>query len=1596
MKSPSTRPITRMFPIGTAGHNSRLLAMMLAGSSLLGATARATIWDGSTSTDWNDPTNWVGNAGTAGSNAEININSPRAVISANIVGTPVDILVGNGAGATGRLDHTAGTAATGAGNWMLVGRQDGGTGIYNLANTAASGGTLTGFGLGSGTMTVGGRLYVGGAQYGGSTGNGTVNVNTSGTLAIGNDLAIGSAGGTGIVNLDAGTVTTGGWNFFGKVEGDVGGGDGTFNMSGGTFTNTGRQYVGQGNTTGRYNQSGGTFNNNGPFAVGAGNLASANLSNFRLTGGALNTGNFVIGGEAVNPNNQPLLPAAGKGVGVISGTSTLTVNGELWVGNEPASSGDFDIIGGTISVNNWVVIGRNGGTGIVDMSGGSLTKTGGGNFSIGNGTGGTFNMTGGTVSANNEFWVGQAAGGVGRLTVSAGTVSGNSWMAVGREGSNGILTINGTGLVQKETAGSFEIGNNGTSVGVVNLDGGTLRVDEILTGGGSSTFNFNGGRLQAVAGVENFMQGLTNAFIKAGGAVIDSAGFNVTINQLLQDDPASTGGTITKTGAGTLILGGANTYAGAEVVTAGSLVVSTNSANTTTNVTVANGAGYGVLQSTADTVLTRNNITFGTTGAGSLNFNLGNLAGNPTVAPLNVTGTLRLNGPVTINIVDQLPEPGPIRLISYAGAKTGAGSFVLGTLPNGVVATLSDNGTGLVTLNVTSVALPYWNGSQDNVWNTTTPNFINEVGGMSVAYKDGNPVLFDDRAAGPGGPNIALNTTVTPASVTFNNATLLYSLSGTGKISGGTGLLKQGTAPLSIANLNDYTGVTTLTAGTTLINSLGNGGVASSIGAASAAASNIIFNGGALEYTGPPATTNRGFSLAGADSTLSIQNDLTGSGPIVTNPASNLIKAGTGNLILTNSNYTIGSANPGLRISGGTLTLSGAGTQTVNVGSDLWVGNVPDVPAALVLQGTTLNVAGFLALGRGNGAAGTVSTLSVTNSNLTTGNFSSGFADNRANDNDQNITLVNSTWTNNGQSLFAESANATTTFTVSGTSRFQANAQLLLGLGQDSVVNLVIENSGSVTKTGGWLAIGNSSNGSATVTVKDSGSLSANGDFNIGDVGTSTGVLNIQNNASVTATDIAFIGKNTGTTGSIIQTGGTFNGGSWISVGRFAGSTGVLNLSGGTFNQNGTGQRLIIGEEGTGTVTISGTAAVTSLGDFVAISNAAGAVGVLNLNGGTLTARRIAEGAAGVGSATVNFNGGLLRVGANPNADYLNGLDAANVLAGGVNIDTNGNNIAIGQALLDSSTAGGLTKTGLGALQLNGNNTYTGTTAVTMGTLGGTGSIAGPLTAAAGTTIAPGAAAPGTFTIGGATTLSGTYAVEIDGGANDTLAVTNTLNVSAATLAVSTLVGGATQSAYIIAAYTGATPAPFAAVTGLPAGYTVNYAYNNGLGSRNIALVSSAVAPSFSAWISGFFPGETNPAIVGRTADPDRDGQSNGLEFALGGAPDSGSNNAKIFTFAADSDGDADTTRELLMTIAVRTGSPAFTGTPAPSSTFEGFTVRAEGGSDLTAFPTAVNPVGVVSTGLPAAPSGYEYRTFSLSGSNGLTGRGFIRAKVPF
>jgi autotransporter-associated beta strand protein len=207
------------------------------------------------------------------------------------------------------------------------------------------------------------------------------------------------------------------------------------------------------------------------------------------------------------------------------------------------------------------------------------------------------------------------------------------------------------------------------------------------------------------------------------------------------------------------------------------------------------------------------------------------------------------------------------------------------------------------------------------------------------------------------------------------------------------------------------------------------------------------------------------------------------------------------------------------------------------------------------------------------------------------------------------------------------------------------------------------------------------------------------------------------------------------------------------------------------------------------------------------------------------------------------------------------------------------------------TAANPITKAGPGVMVMQGTQTYTSATNVnggtllvsgslavtpvtvaTTATLGGTGSIAGPVTIQAGGTIAPGTSA-GSLDVG-TTTLTGSYACEIDGAASDSIDVTGDLVLTGSTLNLSVLAGGATEPTYVIATYTGTLTGTFGTVSGLPAGYTVQYK----AATKQVVVTTEALP--YDAWealngISG----------AGALVDSDDDGITNGIEFVIGGDP---------------------------------------------------------------------------------------------------------------
>ena len=1157
-----------------------------------------------------------------------------------------------------------------------------------------------------------------------------------------------------------------------------GAGDNTFVNNGGTvlinpgdpnWTVIDLMFGNNNGTSGFGIQDGPNVTVNGWFRIGSADAASSGAYN--LKAGTLN-----------NPSSRFTVGENGTATFIQTNTGVMTTTGELWLGQGGTGNGTYNLDGTSqVTVNNWVAIGRGGGTGKLNMSGNTtFTKGGGGNFIIGDNATGTVNHSGGTISINNELWLGQAGGGRGTNNMSGtAAMTVNNWLAIGRDSATGELNLSGNASVTKTGGGNMAfagiggaalgiinqtggavtnetsetwLGENGTGIwnmssgyaslallrygpaggnGTFNLNGGTLAVNQINQGSGSGTLNLNGGTLRARTSNTTFFNGLTSANVLAGGVVLDSQAFNVTIAQALLNGGA---GGLTKTGSGKAILTGANTYAGNTVVNAGKLVEGTASL-VTSDVTVANTAGFGVIVGVLNGQVNHPNVTL-SGAANSLDFDLAAF-GNPTLAPLNVTATLNVNGTTTVNIADAFPQVGQFPLVKYV-TKTGAGVFVIGTLPVGVSATLSNNvGNSSIDLVITSTALIRWSGQvAGGVWDiNTTTNWTDYVTLLSAKYTEGAAIYFDDLALGTTTMN--LGVTVNPGAVIITNDTLAYTLNGVGAINGAVGLNKSGSNSFTIANVNSYTGPTVISGGTLSISSLPNGGSPSAIGSSSASASSLVLSGGKLSYTGPSAVTDRGYTVAAGNSSLQVANDVTFNGAVSSSVNGNFAKTGNGKLSHKRTGANTLSSGGGLGaydIINGTVIMDGsAGAQVNTVTGEFATGTTTNsTGGTLILTNTTLNVSSWFSIARGSSFTGATSSVALYNSNLRSQNAAMGFNADLLGIVQTGLLTLNdtSTYTNTGDSNLGESAGGTAIITLKDSSILHANNRMQLGWHNSATGHMVIANSAKVV-VNAWMSIGNEG-GVGSVIVKDSGTLalSVQGDLNVTDVNTGTADLTVQDSGTVVANAL-FVGKGNGATGTYNQNGGTSQG------------------------RNGGGLYVEVGSQPFST-------------------------GTLNLNAGTFKARWIRN--VNAGASYINFNGAQIVVardgGDGVNADFLSTLTAANVLAGGANIDTGTNSISIGQALLDGGGAGGLTKSGTGTLSLNGANTYTGTTLVSAGTLGGNGSIAGNVTVqAAGTITAGDATGVGQLTISGNLAIQGNIAADIATSvspSNDVIVVTGT------------------------------------------------------------------------------------------------------------------------------------------------------------------------------------------------------------------------------
>lgn len=486
------------------------------------STHADTVWTGSVNQDWNNSSNWNngvpvenGAQGTTFINTATG-NFP-SITSAGTYQGDWDLVIGGGS--NGRLSQSAGTVATGEGNWMFLGWQ-GAQATYDQT--------------GSANLKVGGVNNPAGNMLIGLD-NGTVstwNVNTTGTAQAGGIFAGSNGAATGIINMDAGTVDVSGemqigGSFFNN------GGTGQLNMTGGTMTANIVSFARGGNgaaaISGTGVISGGTLNSRQWFTLGFAGSA-ANIATVTNNGGTINvntsgggvlemgvfdatTNQFTVNSGSVNLQNNASI-SFGEG-GNHTGTSTFTQNG----GTVTFFSDGGITAGGTGSLN----LGNGGSTGTYayNLNGGTLTAPSISKAAAG--ANGAFNFNGGTLKASTSTTTFMQG-------LSAANVQ-NGGAIIDTNGTN--ITISqalldaGTGGLTKQGSGRLTLSGASTYDGVTAISAGSLFVTGSLgntsvTVGSSATIGGNG----SLAGTLNF----------DSGSMLDVSGGTLTVAGLVSFD----------------------------------------------------------------------------------------------------------------------------------------------------------------------------------------------------------------------------------------------------------------------------------------------------------------------------------------------------------------------------------------------------------------------------------------------------------------------------------------------------------------------------------------------------------------------------------------------------------------------------------------------------------------------------------------------------------------------------------------------------------------------------------------------------------------------------------------------------------------------------------------------------------------------------------------------------------------------------------------------------------------------------------------------------------------------------------------------------
>ena len=567
----------------------------------------------------------------------------------------------------------------------------------------------------------------------------------------------------------------------------------------------------------------------------------------------------------------------------------------------------------------------------------------------------------------------------GRLTgTGALTKAGTGTLTLsGRSAYTGLTTISAgtvqlgaTGTATNTPLGTAAAGTSVTFGAALDLNGFSLATAEALTLEGDGVA-FGGALTNSSSTAATYAGLLTLGFASSivagnGDILLTNAGtitgatFGLTLGgtatgSTLASILGTTTGTLTKSGTGTWLLSGANTFRGATIINAGTLKLGNAAALGTaaagTSVT-ATGAALDLNGTSVANAEALSLVGTGVSSAGALT-NSGAAATYAGAVTIGTGGaTIGGTGPITLSAAlatsaNALTKVGANTLtLSTASSRTGATTLSAGTLRLGAVNAL---GTTAQTLTLSGGTLDLATSTSVNAYNTvvsgdSTLRSNRATAGAGVTHTLGTLALGAHTLALATGDNVSSGTAaVTFGATTLSDSATLSPATGTtltlGAIGdGGAGhtLTKTGAGELTFSAANTFSGPVVLSAGTLTVNesntttslstavgtTLGFGatktltlnqmGNATLAGALAGAGNFALTGGGTASLTGGGGMTGSLSASGGSTYRVAAANGL---------PTS-------ANLTLAASTLALGGFNQTL----GTLTL-GAGVSTLDFGS---------------------------------------------------------------------------------------------------------------------------------------------------------------------------------------------------------------------------------------------------------------------------------------------------------------------------------------------------------------------------------------------------------------------------------------------------------------------------------------------------------------------------------------------------------------------------------------------------------------------------------------------------------------------------------------